>query len=58
MKLPFIARLIIVILLTVAISQIAPEAVNAILFLILVGILLSHWRSFQGLTQIVATLGK
>lgn len=58
MKLPFIARLIIVLLLVIAISQIAPEATNAILLLVLIGIVLSRWKSFQGLTQIVGTLGK
>lgn len=58
MKLPFIARLIIVILLVVALSQVAPEAVNAVLALVLVGIVLSRWKSFQGLTQVINTLGK
>lgn len=58
MTLPFLARLVIVILLVVALSQVAPEAVNAILILVLIGILLSHYKSFQGLTSILANLGK
>lgn len=58
MQLPFVARLIIVILLVVALAQIVPEAINAILSLVLVGIILSRWKSFQGLTQVIGTLGK
>jgi hypothetical protein len=58
MKLPFLARLIIVILLVVALAQVAPEAVNAVLALVLIGIILSRWRSFQGITQIIGTLGR
>lgn len=58
MRLPFLARLIIVILLVVALAQVAPEAVNAILLLVLIGIILSRWKSFQGLTQIIGTLGR
>lgn len=58
MKLPFIARLIIVILLVVALAQIAPEAINAILSLVLVGIILSRWKSFQALAQVIGTIGK
>jgi hypothetical protein len=58
MKLPFIAQLIIVILLVVALAQIVPEAINAILSLVLVGIILSRWKSFQGLTQVIGAIGK
>jgi len=56
-QLPFLARLVIVILLTVALAEFAPEAVNALLALILIGIVLSHWKDFQALTKVIATLG-
>lgn len=58
MKLPFIARLIIVILLVIAISQAIPEAVNAVLVLVLIGIVLSDSKTFSGLAQIVGSLGR
>lgn len=55
--LPFAARLVIVILLTVALAEFAPELVNGILALTLIGIVLSNWKDFQGLTKVIATLG-
>lgn len=57
MSLPFVARLVIVILLTIALAEFAPDMVNAILGLILIGIVLSNWRSFQGITKIISTIG-
>lgn len=57
MTLPFVARLVIVILLVVALSEFAPELVNAVLAIILIGVVLSGWREFQGVTKIIATLG-
>lgn len=57
MTLPFAARLVIVILLVVALSEFAPELVNAVLAIILIGVVLSGWREFQGVTKIIATLG-
>jgi hypothetical protein len=58
MKIPFLARLLIVILLTVALAEVAPEFVNIVLALILVGIVLGHWKSFSGLASMLGSLGK
>lgn len=58
MKLPFLAKLAIVILITVAISEIAPEAVNYILLLVLVGAVLGNWKEFAGLATLFGSLGK
>jgi len=58
MKLPFIVRLAIVILITLAISSVAPEAVNYILVLILIGAVLSNVPAFSGLAAIFGTLDK
>lgn len=52
-----IARLIIVIALTVILAEIAPEAVNAILLLILIGLVLSNWKAFSQLNSLIGTLG-
>ncbi len=53
----FTTRLIIVIILTVALAEVAPDLVNAILSLILIGIVLSHWKAFSALFSVAATLG-
>ena len=53
MTLPFYAKLLIVILLTLAIAEIVPDFVNVLLVLILVGMVLSQWPKFAGLTQIL-----
>ena len=58
MKIPFLLKLGIVILLTVALAEYAPELVNAILFLILVGVILGNWKEFSGLASVIGTLGK
>lgn len=55
--LPFAARLVIVILLVIALAEFAPDIVNAVLGLVLVGIVLSGWRDFAGITKIFATIG-
>ena len=57
MNIPFIGRLIIVVLLTVALAELAPDAVNVVLALILVGIVLSHWKDFAGLSSVLTSLG-
>jgi len=57
MTLPFAARLVIVILLTIALAEFVPDLVNAILGLILVGIILGNWKSFQGITTIISSIG-
>jgi len=55
-NLGFYPKLVIVILLAVAASEAAPEVVNTVLVLILIGLLLSHWGQFAGLTKILGTL--
>jgi hypothetical protein len=56
MKLSFYPRLILVILLAVALSEFAPEAVNAVLILILAGLFLSHYKAFAVLGQQLGNL--
>lgn len=54
----FYLKLGIVILLVVALSEAAPDLVNAILVLILIGAILGNWQEFSGLASILGTLGK
>ena len=54
----FYIKLGIVILLVVALSEAAPDLVNAILVLILIGAILGNWQEFSGLAAILGTLGK
>lgn len=49
MKLPFIVRVVIVVILAVTLSEVAPEITNAILFLVFIGILLANYKKFSGL---------
>lgn len=56
MKIPLFARLALVILISVALSEVAPEAVNAFLILILVGVVLGHWKAFQVLASTLSSL--
>lgn len=56
MTLPFYARLALVCLIAVALSEAIPEAVNAVLILILAGIILGHWEKFSFLAQALGTL--
>ena len=58
MKIPFLGKLAIVILITVAMAEIAPEAVNAVLVLILVGAILGNWQEFKGLVDVLGSLNK
>lgn len=58
MKMNFTTRLVIVIVLTIALAEFAPDLVNAILLLILIGILLSRWKSFSQLFGLIGTLGE
>lgn len=55
-QIPFAARLVIVILLAVALSEAIPEIVNAILILILAGLILGHYRQFSGLANVLGDL--
>lgn len=57
MSLPFAARLVIVVLIVIALAEFAPDAVNSILALVLVGIILSGWKDFAGITKIFSTIG-
>jgi hypothetical protein len=45
----FYARLILVVLVVVALAEIIPEAINAILILVIVGLLLKKSGTFAGL---------
>lgn len=54
---PYLARLIIAILLMVALAEVAPDLVNAVLALLLIGIVLTNWKSFSGLSSLLASLG-
>jgi len=54
----FYLKLGIVILLVLALAEAAPDAVNAILVLILIGAILGNWQEFSGLAAILGTLGK
>lgn len=58
MKIPFLAKLVIVILLAVALAEFIPEAVNAVLILILVGVILGNWKEFEGIAVLIGSLGK
>jgi hypothetical protein len=49
MKIPYIARVLIVILIALALAEVSPEFVNAILTLVLIGVLLSNYKKFSGL---------
>jgi hypothetical protein len=56
MKIPQIAKVVIVILITVALAEVAPEAVNYILLLILIGVILGNWKEFSGLASVFSSL--
>ena len=56
MKIPNTAKIIIVILLTVAMAEFIPEAVNLILTLILVGVILGNWKQFSGLATLLGSI--
>lgn len=54
----FYLKLAIVILIVVALGEAAPDVVNAVLALILIGAILANWNEFSGLATILGTLGK
>jgi len=58
MKIPFYAKLALVILLAVALAEVMPEVVNSILVLILIGVVLGHWQKFSFLASALGTLAK
>ena len=55
---PTVAKYAIAILLVLAVAQVAPEAVNAFLILVLIGILLMRFSYFQDLVTQLGSLGK
>ena len=54
----FYLKLGIAILIVVALGEAAPDVVNAVLVLILIGAILGNWQEFSGLAAILGTLGK
>jgi len=52
----FYPKLAIVILLAIAAAEVSPQAVNALLILILLGLILGHWGQFSGLTKILGSV--
>ena len=55
---PAVAKLALVVLIILALAELAPEWINAFLGLVLVGVILSHWQNFSGLASALGTLGK
>ena len=58
MKIPTVAKLVLVILIVLALAELDPDWINAFLALVLVGVILSHWQNFTGLASALGTLGK
>ena len=54
----FVFKLAIVILIVAALAEYAPELVNAILILVLLGMVLGNWKSFSGIASVFGSLGK
>lgn len=55
----FYARLVLAVVIVYMLAQVAPKAVNAILILILVGIVLMRFPAFQSLfASTIGALGK
>jgi hypothetical protein len=52
----FYPKLAIVILVAIAAAEANPELVNAVLVLILLGLVLGHWSQFSGLASILGTV--
>lgn len=57
-NLPFYGKLAIVILLAVAFSEAYPKAVNYLLLLVLIGLVLGHYKQFSFLTEVLGSIGK
>ena len=58
MNIPPVVSFVIAILIVVALAEVIPEAVNAVLVLVLVGIILMRFPAFAGLVNSIGTLGK
>ncbi|WP_322510722.1 hypothetical protein [Chloroflexus sp.] len=54
----FYIRLAIAIIVVLVLAEFAPEAVNAVLILLLVGMLLGRRRSFEMLAAFIGTIGR
>ena len=54
----FYVRLTIAILIVILLAEVAPEAVNALLALLLVGLIVGRWQAFAGLAYIIASVGR
>lgn len=52
----FYPRLALVILIAIAAAEVAPEATNFLLILILVGLVLGHYGQFSGLATILGSV--
>lgn len=55
--LPLSARIAIVVLIVIALAEFAPKAINAILVLVLVGMVLNRFQAFKGIFQILNSFG-
>lgn len=55
---PGIAKYLIAVLIVIALAEAVPEVVNAVLVLVLVGILLMRFGAFQQLASSIGSLGK
>lgn len=53
---PVAARLALVVLIAVALSEVIPEVINSLLILILIGIILGHYKQFSFLTRVLGSL--
>ena len=56
-SIPLAARIIIVVFVVIALAEFAPEAVNGILILVLIGLILGRFQAFKGLFQIFNSFG-
>ncbi len=53
-----ITKIIIAFLVVIALAEVMPEAVNAVLILILIGILLMRWPAFAELASTIGSIGQ
>lgn len=54
----FYVRLAIAILVVLALAEVAPGAVNAILLLLIVGMALGRWPAFAWLANFISRIGR
>jgi hypothetical protein len=53
----FYARLFVVFIIVILLAEIMPEAVNAVLLLVLAGIILGHYTAFAGIGALIQKIG-